>query len=70
VMSKMMPVQITLDHGRKLLREGKYHTLIDKILLDTLLEAGLKDSAEDLAHDASRRWPDLAPEFLEMKRKS
>jgi tetratricopeptide (TPR) repeat protein len=70
VMSKTMPIQITLDHGRKLLREGKYHTLIDKILLNTMLEAGLNDSADDLAHDASRRWPDLAAEFLEMKRKS
>jgi hypothetical protein len=67
-MSKTMPVQILLDHGRKLLRDGHYHSLIDKILIKTMMRAGLKDSAECLAVDAARRWPDLAFEFLEIRK--
>jgi CheY-like chemotaxis protein len=65
VMSKMMPIQVLLDHGRKLLREGRHHSLIDKILVSTMRQAGLTDSADCLALDAARRWPELTSDFFE-----
>jgi CheY-like chemotaxis protein len=66
VMSKTMPLQVTLDQGRKLVQEGRFHPLIDKILIATFLKAGMKENAIFLAQDACRRWPDQARDILEI----
>jgi tetratricopeptide (TPR) repeat protein len=66
VMSKTMPLQVTLDQGRKLVQEGRFHPIVDKILMQTFLKAGMKENAIFLAQDACRRWPEQAREFLEI----
>jgi CheY-like chemotaxis protein len=65
VMSKTMPLQVTLDQGRKLVQDGRFHPIIDKILVAAFLKAGMKENAIFLAQDACRRWPTQAREFLE-----
>jgi tetratricopeptide (TPR) repeat protein len=66
VMSRTMPIQVTLDQGRKLIQEGRFHPIIDRILISTFVKAGMKDNALFLAEDAGRRWPDQAQTLLQI----
>jgi hypothetical protein len=70
VVSKTMPLQVVLDHGRKLVQEGRFHPLIDKILIATFIKAGMRENAHFLAQDAGRRWPDQAIAFLQLSNTS
>jgi CheY-like chemotaxis protein len=68
VVSKTMPLQVVLDHGRKLVQEGRFHPLIDKILIATFIKAGMRENAH--FQDAGRRWPDQAIAFLQLSNTS
>ena len=52
-----------IDRGRALVKQGVYDAVIYQILVRRSLGAGLKDSAETFARDATQRWPELKNEF-------
>ena len=60
VMSKSGKLDAVINRGRKLLQQGTFHPLIDRIFLETLMKAKLKRLAEAHAEEAASRWPNQA----------
>ena len=58
------PLHVTLERGRKLIKEGFKDPMIFRILIEATAKAGFIDQAENLVHDAVGLWPDKKPIFI------
>ncbi len=56
----------SINLGRKLLKKEIFDPEIYRILIKRTLQAGYRDSAEHLAHQASSRFPESQDHFLEI----
>lgn len=61
---KLVSLPITVQKGRKLIRDGRKDPLIYRVLIEASARAGLKDAAESLANQACQLWPARSAIFL------
>jgi DNA-binding response OmpR family regulator len=62
--SLIQPLGLVVKQGRKLLQDGHHDPLIYKILIKASVKASLAASAEELAVEATKRWPEKKSEFI------
>jgi CheY-like chemotaxis protein len=57
-LSLLKPLHAVLEHGRNLIKHGHRDPLIYRILIQATAKAGFADTAEALAIEAARLWPE------------
>jgi CheY-like chemotaxis protein len=57
---------MVLDRGRELLNQNVHDPIIYKIMIKRSIEQNMIPAAEDLVANATRKWPDMGPEFTKV----
>lgn len=63
VMSCLQPPELVVDSARKLIAAGIEDPVIYEVAIEKSVACGLKDNAENLVFEASKKWPKEANRF-------